>query len=73
MTSYFKEETHICMEGRIFFFSLFFSSWPEQGGRGRQGRRVSTKECLSVFGDDIGIGGRHMETADWKIMGNGGV
>lgn len=42
------------------------------GGQSGEGW-VSTKECLSVFGDDIGIGGRHMETADWKIMGNGGI
>lgn len=49
------------MEGEIF-----------SGGQSGEGW-VSTKECLSVFGDDIGIGGRHMETADWKIMGNGGI
>lgn len=47
----------------------FFFFW---GGQSEK-RRGNTKECLGVFGDDTGIGSRHMETADWKIMGNGGI
>lgn len=50
-------------KGRRFFWGV------AEAGRGE----ASTKECLAVFGDDIGIGGRHLETADWKIMGNGGI
>lgn len=46
----------------------FFVQVAKVGRGGRVQRNASR-----VFGDDIGIGGRHMEMADWKIMGNGGI
>lgn len=38
---------------------------------GRVGKYKGMPWCF--FGDDIGKGGRHMETAAWKIMGNGRI